>query len=92
MDKQAVMIRVGELWLKSEPVKRQFIKTLITNLKSALEAAEIPGKIEVFRGRILIYGDAERIADAASRVFGAVDAAICLLSENKPESISNSAV
>ncbi|HJJ38893.1 MAG TPA: tRNA 4-thiouridine(8) synthase ThiI [Methanocorpusculum sp.] len=92
MDKEAVMIRVGELWLKSEPVKRQFIKTLITNLKSALEAAEVPGKIEVFRGRILIYGDADAIAAVVSRVFGAVDVSKCLLSENTPESIAAAAV
>ena len=92
MEYQAVMVRIGELWLKSEPVRRQFIKTLVTNLKSAMEAALVPCKTEVFRGRILLFGDADRIADAASRVFGIVDVSRCLLSDNTPESIAEAAV
>ena len=92
MDKQAVMVRVGELWLKSEPVRRQFIKTLVTNLKSAMEAADVPCKTEVFRGRIILHGDADKIADAASKVFGIVDAAKCIVTGNTKESIAEAAV
>ncbi|HJJ36402.1 MAG TPA: tRNA sulfurtransferase [Methanocorpusculum sp.] len=92
MKKDAVMVRVGELWLKSEPVKRQFIKTLVTNLKSAMEAANVPCKTEVFRGRIILHGDADRIADVAAKVFGIVDVAKCIICENTPESIAEAAV
>lgn len=92
MDNKAVMIRIGELWLKSEPVRKQFMKTLIRNVRSALDCAELEYEIEEYRGRVIIYGDAEKIADAVSRVFGIVDVSICKTCENTPEDIAATAV
>ena len=77
MEKRTVMLRIGELWLKSEPVKKQFMKTLLRNVRAALDAAGLSYEIEEFRGRVLIHGDAEQIAAAVSRVFGIVDVSIC---------------
>ena len=37
MENRAVMVRIGELWLKSEPVKKQFMKTLLRNIKAVHE-------------------------------------------------------
>lgn len=92
MQKNAVMVRVGELWLKSEPVKRQFMKTLVSNLKMAMESEQVACKIEVYRGRIILHGDVNLIADIASRVFGIVDVAQCIICENTPESIASAAI
>ncbi len=47
-----VIVRYGELPLKSKPVRSKFKKKLIRNIKSIL--GEIPSKIETERGRIFI--------------------------------------
>lgn len=86
------MVRIGELWLKSEPVKKQFMTALMRNIRAALDAEGIEYKTEEYRGRILIYGDAERIAAAVSRVFGIVDVSICTTCGNTPEEIAAAAV
>ena len=72
------MVRYGELFLKSEPVKRQFIQSLVNNTGKALDAAGLPHRFELHRGRILIHGEApDRIAQVASRIFGTVEVAVC---------------
>ena len=92
MEKRTVMLRIGELWLKSEPVKKQFMKTLLRNVRAALDAAGLSYEIEEFRGRVLIHGDAEQIAASVSRVFGIVDVSICTTCGNTPEEIGQAAV
>ena len=92
MEKRTVMLRIGELWLKSEPVKKQFMKTLLRNVRAALDAAGLTYEIEEFRGRVLIHGDAEQIAASVSRVFGIVDVSICTTCGNTPEEIGKAAV
>lgn len=87
-----VMARIGELWLKSEPVKKQFMKTLKKNIKSALDSLDLEYNIEEFRGRILIHGDAEKIADAVSKVFGVVDVSLCRTTSNTKEDIAAAAL
>ncbi len=92
METAAVMIRIGELWLKSEPVKKQFMKTLLRNIRASLDGAGLAYEIEEYRGRVIIYGDAEKIAAAVSRVFGIVDVSICRTCSNNPEDIAATAV
>jgi len=75
---KCVMVRYGELFLKSEPVKRHFIGLLVRNIKKALDSEGLLHKFDLNRGRILIYGDElEKIARAVSRVFGVVDVSVC---------------
>lgn len=86
------MVRIGELWLKSEPVKKQFMIALLRNVRSALDAQKIEYTIEEYRGRVLIYGDAVRIAPIVSRIFGIVDVSICTTTGNDPAEIAAAAV
>ncbi|MDO8872133.1 MAG: tRNA uracil 4-sulfurtransferase ThiI [Methanoregula sp.] len=73
-----VMMRYGELFLKSEPVKHHFIGLLLRNIGKALTASGLRSHYETPRGRILISGDEpEKIADIVSRIFGIVDVSIC---------------
>jgi tRNA uracil 4-sulfurtransferase len=73
-----VMARYGELFLKSEPVKRHFIGMLLRNIRKALGAAGLTCRYETPRGRILIYGDwPEQAAGIVSRIFGIVDVSVC---------------
>ena len=86
---EAVMVRYGELFLKSAPVMKRFIAALTRNIGAALEAASLPHRIEVHRGRILIHGDDPRqIADAASRVFGIVGVSVVTVTDASMDAIA----
>jgi len=88
-----VMARYGELFLKSEPVKRHFIGMLLRNIRNALGAAGLECRFETPRGRILIYGDdPDKIAGIVSRIFGIVDVSICLHTSPDPEDLKRAAL
>ena len=75
---QVVMVRYGELFLKSDPVKYHFIGILLRNIRKALEAAGHSCRFESPRGRIFVYGEKpEEIAGIIARVFGVVDVSVC---------------
>jgi len=83
-----VMLRFGELFLKSEPVQRHYIRLLLGNLKNALEAQGLEYSIDPHRGRILISGeDLDAIAETASRLFGIVGVSIATLTAPEREEI-----
>jgi thiamine biosynthesis protein ThiI len=87
------MVRYGELFLKSEPVKYHFIGMLLRNIRSALSANGLSARYETPRGRILIFGDQpEKIAGIVSRVFGVVDVSICTRTGSSPEDLTAAAV
>lgn len=76
------MVRYGELFLKSEPVKRHFIRTLTRNIGRALESGGLTHRFELHRGRILIHGeDPARIAEITRRIFGIVEVAVCRVTD-----------
>lgn len=88
-----VMVRYGELFLKSEPVKYHFIGILLRNIRRALAAADISAHCDSPRGRILIHGDRpEEIAAIVSRVFGVVDVSIATITDTSAEALSAEAV
>jgi thiamine biosynthesis protein ThiI len=90
---EVVLVRYGELFLKSEPVKRLFIGALLRNMGAALESEGLPYTNEVHRGRILVHGpDPERIAGIISRVFGVVEVAVCVLTPPDPVRIADAAL
>jgi thiamine biosynthesis protein ThiI len=86
------MVRYGELFLKSEPVKRHFIGLLVRNIRRSLDAAGLSFTYETPRGRILIYGDdPDAIAAEVARVFGVVDASVATITGNTPEELISAA-
>jgi tRNA uracil 4-sulfurtransferase len=90
---QVVMVRYGELFLKSEPVKRRFINQLIRNISRALDACAIPHALETHRGRILIHGDdPDRIAGVVSRIFGVVDVSVATLTTHDMADLASAAL
>lgn len=71
MDYDTVIVRYGEIFLKSDPVMREFENRLVENLHSA--AGE--GRISRRRHRLYIHpGDPEETAVRVSLVFGVVSA------------------
>ena len=90
---EAVMVRYGEVFLKSERVKRRFVSAMAENIGLALEAEGLAHRIETHRGRILIYGDdPARIAETAARVFGVVSASVCTVTTADIEGITAAAL
>ncbi|MCE5337656.1 MAG: tRNA 4-thiouridine(8) synthase ThiI [Methanomicrobiaceae archaeon] len=90
---EAVMVRYGEIFLKSEPVKRRFISIMTGNISLALEAEGLPHRIETPRGRILIFGDEpRRIAALVARTFGVVSVSVCTVTTADISGLAASAV
>jgi thiamine biosynthesis protein ThiI len=90
--REAVMVRFGELFLKSESVMKYYINILTKNLIAAIEAEGMECSVEQHRGRIIIWGDnPDRIAQAASRVFGIVGVSKCILTPPDRKIIEESA-
>ena len=88
-----VMVRYGELFLKSESVKHHFIGMLLRNIGKALSASALTYHYETPRGRILISGDnPEKIAEVVSRIFGLVDVSICTRTSTRLEDICAEAI
>jgi thiamine biosynthesis protein ThiI len=87
------MVRYGELFLKSEPVKRHFIGLLMRNMKKALDSEGLPHKFDLFRGRMLVLGDEpERIAAVVCRLFGVVDVSVCTRTSNNLNDLCSAAI
>jgi thiamine biosynthesis protein ThiI len=88
-----VMVRYGELFLKSEPVKRHFIGMLKKNIRKALVADGLTCRYEAPRGRILICGDEPaRVAAIVSRIFGVLDVSTCLRTPADPVDLKTAAL
>ncbi|NMB79956.1 MAG: tRNA 4-thiouridine(8) synthase ThiI [Methanomicrobiales archaeon] len=88
-----VMARYGELFLKSEPVKRHFIGMLLRNIRKALAAAGKECRYETPRGRILIHGDdPDKTAAIVARIFGIIDVSTCRRTSTDLEEISSVAL
>ena len=90
---RVVMLRYGEIFLKSEPVKRQFVGTLLRNSGKALGAAGLAHRAEVHRGRIIIHGERpEEMAAVVSRIFGVVDVAVCVRTDPDTRAVTEAAL
>ena len=87
------MVRYGEIFLKSETVKRRYISIMTKNIGLALESEGLAHRIETYRGRIMIYGDEpRRIAVVAAKTFGVVSASVCTVTAADIEGLAATAV
>jgi len=78
MGHDIILVRYGEIFLKSEPVLRMWEKLLIRNIKSALKKQGIESKIRRKRGRIFIFTkNIKKVCAALGTVFGVVSFSPC---------------
>ncbi|MBR1369914.1 hypothetical protein RJ53_10670 [Methanocalculus chunghsingensis] len=88
-----VMVRYGELFLKSPPVMHHYIGILKRNLTWALKASGMDHTIEDHRGRLYIHGDdPEEIAKLAARCFGVVDTSVVTRTDPTMDALATEAV
>jgi len=73
MNFQTILIRYGEIWLKSAQTRRKFVRRLVQNIKTALRADFIDyDNIRVERGRLYLETSDKEAGSALKRVFGIV--------------------
>ena len=85
MDYDLILIRYGELALKSDKVRRRFEKKLVKNIQASIE-----GEVRRDQGRI--YVEPENFDDAISRldkIFGIVSYSPVKKTKTSKEDISN---
>ena len=71
MDYDLILIRYGELSLKSRYVRNQFELTLVRNIKNAFKSNNLKCEISRERGRIYLYtNETLKGLDVLKRVFG----------------------
>jgi thiamine biosynthesis protein ThiI len=87
-----LIIRYGEISLKSHSVRRRFTDALIRNIQDALFKADIEGYIEEERGRLYLYTDDRRSIDVVKNVFGIVSVSWAESTDSDMEHIANLAV
>ncbi|MFH0860442.1 MAG: THUMP domain-containing protein [Candidatus Altiarchaeota archaeon] len=77
-----VIVRYGEIFLKSDPVRRRFMDKLSGNLQHSLEKEGLDARLYQKRHRIYIKADDPgRVAERAARAFGVTSTSPSLESE-----------
>jgi tRNA uracil 4-sulfurtransferase len=75
MDFHCIMVRYGEIGIKSEQIRGKYERLLIRNIEAMLSENGIPfDGIDRERGRIFVRSADARACGAVSRVFGVVSA------------------
>ncbi len=74
-----ILVRYGEIFLKSESVRRRFEKKLVRNIKESLKRNSVSAKVERKRGRIFLreVSNLEKAMGSLKNVFGIVSFSPC---------------
>jgi thiamine biosynthesis protein ThiI len=66
-----IIVRYGEIALKSKETRKRFESTLVNNIKNALKKKQIPNDIKKERGRIYVYTEKTKEAiNVLQKIFG----------------------
>jgi thiamine biosynthesis protein ThiI len=91
--RKVVMVRFGEIFLKSEPVRREFLNRLRDNIRSALKASNVDGSITITRSRILVNAESsEDLVLLLSRIFGLIDISPVTICGNSMDDLCDAAL
>lgn len=70
-----VLVRFGEIGIKSAPVRRAMLERLRQNLLAGMERGGVEGDVKAIGARLWMVGpDTARLAETATRTFGVVTA------------------
>lgn len=74
-----VLVRFGEIGIKSPPVRRQMLERLRLNLLDQMVRAGVEGDVRLQSSRLWMQGpDVAALASVATRTFGVVSASPCI--------------
>ena len=86
--RNVAMVRFGEIFLKSEPVRRDFLNKLRNNIISAFESDGITVDVKITRSRIIVETDSQiDPVTRLSRIFGVIDTSPIYLSGTSMDEI-----
>jgi len=77
---KTILVRYGEIFLKSKPVRKQYVNQLKNNIKSGFRRKKIKSKITKTKGRMFIEVGKKDIANTVSileKTFGIVSFSVC---------------
>lgn len=78
MEFQWILIRYGEIGLKSDYVRRSFEDRLMNNIRQGLEDIGIDGKVQRGYGRIFVNTkEVKKASEVLRRTFGVVSFSLC---------------
>lgn len=86
------VVRYGELGIKSGEVRSKMLHRLAENVEAVLRDRDIDARVEERWSRVLVHGDADAAARAASDVFGVVSARPAVTVEPTEDAIEEAAV
>lgn len=88
-----IIVRYGEIALKSKYVRKKFENILIKNIKNALKEEKIENKIKKEMGRIYIYTDKiDSTKTVLEKIFGIVNFSPALKTDSKISLISKTSI
>ncbi len=91
--RKVVMVRFGEIFLKSEPVRREFLNRLRDNIRAGLKGLNVDAAITITRSRVLVSSEsAVDLVPLLSRIFGVIDIAPVTVCGNAMEDLCETAV
>ncbi len=91
--RNVVMVRFGEIFLKSEPVRREFINRLRDNIRASLNDPDDHVTITITRSRILVSSQSPRdLISPLSKIFGIVDIAPVSICESTINGLCSTAL
>lgn len=77
MNWDGVLVRFGEVGIKSAPVRRQMLGRLQNNLLDAMVLAGVEGQVTILGSRLWMVGpDTSALLDVATHTFGVVSASL----------------
>ena len=80
---EIILIRYGEIGLKSKPIRRQFEKTLIRNIRNSLKTEKIEFEISKQRGRIYVHTEQiEKSIQILKKIFGITSISPCFRTDS----------
>ncbi len=87
-----VLVRFGEIGIKSPPVRRQMAARLRQNLLDALLRESIEGDVQLINARLWMVGpDVEALLRVATHTFGVVSASPCITCDATMDAMSETA-
>ncbi len=88
-----VLVRFGELGIKSPPVRRQMLNRLRQNILDAMLRHNVEGDVQFMGARLWMVGpDADQLLGIATRTFGVVSASPTITCPSTMEDMENAAV
>lgn len=91
--RKVIMVRFGEIFLKSEPVRREFLNSLERNIRNAFSSTGAEVSVVITRSRLIVTttGHDDPVS-LLSRIFGIVDVSPVLVTGTSVDELCDTAV